>query len=381
MSGDDFTSGSSDYWEPSQQSSVSEMSVENNEVREVSTRRRNSSRQRLGHYATITKDAKTLLLNLYEEGKSISEAAQLTSIKINTAKTLISRYRKNDGVLVERKRGGNRVKILTAAILEWIERFVERDPGITLKNIKKKLFEETNVSLSISSINNGLRELKITLKLASAELDRMNNPRTLELRQKYAREFTQWVPQQREKLIFIDECGFNLHLRRSQARSKIGSRARIVLPTVRGRNVTLIAAINNGGVVHQMVIANSTVNADRFKTFLQGLLEKIVPQLENSFLIMDNARIHKRQDIQDIVQNSGCYLKFLPPYSPMLNPIEKAFSKIKSYARSILSSNTDHNIVDVIDRSVEQLNQNDCSNYVMDMVLLIPQAANGQALH
>lgn len=65
----------------------------------------------------------------------------------------------------------------------------------------------------------------------------------------------------------------------------------------------------------------------------------------------------------------------------MLNPIEKAFSKIKSYARSILSSNTDHNIVDVIDRSVEQLNQNDCSNYVMDMVLLIPQAANGQALH
>ena len=43
-----------------------------------------------------------------------------------------------------------------------------------------------------------------------------------------------------KKCIFIDESGFNLHLHRSMARSKIGSRAKIVLPTIRGRNVSLV---------------------------------------------------------------------------------------------------------------------------------------------
>ena len=97
---------------------------------------------------------------------------------------------------------------------------------------------------------------------------------------------------------------------------------------------------------------------------------------------MDNARIHKTQEIRNMVDNSDCTLKFLPPYSPMLNPIEKTFSKIKFHARSLLSDiTTEHNIVSVIEESVAQINQNDCANYVMDMIMTIPKAVSGQILH
>ena len=169
----------------------------------------------------------------------------------------------------ENKRGGNRTKLLTPQVLSLIEFYIESQPGITLKAIKTKLLRENEINISTSCIEYGLRKLKITFKMASIEIERKNDSRTLGLRQKYAQDFTKWIPQQGEKLIFIDECGFNLHIRRTQARSRQGTRAHIVLPTVRGRNVTIIAAINNAGVVHHTIVSNSSVNADRFKLFIE----------------------------------------------------------------------------------------------------------------
>ena len=54
---------------------------------------------------------------------------------------------------------------------------------------------------------------------------------------------------------------------------------------------------------------------------------------KNSVLVMDNARIHKNEKIRSIVEEFGGRVLFLPPYSPDLNPIELAFSTIKSWLR------------------------------------------------
>lgn len=70
----------------------------------------------------------------------------------------------------------------------------------TRKNIdesRKNMLNENHVSISKSTTANGLRELKITLKLASIDVDRMNNPRKLDLRQEYGKDFTSW--QSKEK--------------------------------------------------------------------------------------------------------------------------------------------------------------------------------------
>lgn len=149
---------------------------------------------------------------MYEEGNTIAEVSRITSVNINTTKTIISRYKKNDCEIVELPRGSKSQKKLSPQILEQIETIVESEPGITLKNIRKKLFEQFNVMLALSTIFNGLKELKITLKMASIEMDRMNSASAIENRRQYASQFAIWSPQQKEKMIFIDEYGFNLHL-------------------------------------------------------------------------------------------------------------------------------------------------------------------------
>jgi transposase len=50
-------------------------------------------------------------------------------------------------------------------------------------------------------------------------------------------------------------------------------------------------------------------------------------------MVMDNFCVHKGERVRELVENSGCELLYLPPYSPDLNPIEEAFSKVKSLVR------------------------------------------------
>lgn len=113
-------------------------------------------------------------------------------------------------------------------ILNKIEQIVEENSCTTLKTIREKISETEHVELSISSIRNSLS--------------------TIEDRKIYALHFSRNAPQLRQKIIFIDESGFNCHLRRTKARSKINTPARVIVPTVRGRNVSLIAAINIQGM-------------------------------------------------------------------------------------------------------------------------------------
>lgn len=72
----------------------------------------------------------------------------------------------------------------------------------------------------------------------------------------------------------------------------------------------------------------------------------------------------------------GLHVKYLPPYSPRLNPAEKAFSKVKLHAKNLLSEPCEnHDLVSVIARSAATVTSTDCSNYVMDMMLQLPAAA------
>ena len=75
-----------------------------------------------------------------------------------------------------------------------------------------------------------------------------------------------------------------------------------------------------------------------FAIYLEQILLKNVPM--GTTFIFDNATIHKGSLIEDIIRNAGCYLLYLPPYSPDLNPIEHFWSSIKYRLRNILKFET-----------------------------------------
>jgi len=127
-------------------------------------------------------------------------------------------------------------------VLQQIKAIVEQKPDGTLKEMQQ-LFEVHGLSLSISSIFNALNKLGITLKKCHTELDRINSTTTIASRQAYATYFISNAPNNMEKCIFIDKSGFNL-VHRNFARSIRGSRTIVILLTVRGRMVSLVAPMN-----------------------------------------------------------------------------------------------------------------------------------------
>jgi transposase len=50
-------------------------------------------------------------------------------------------------------------------------------------------------------------------------------------------------------------------------------------------------------------------------------------------MVVDNLCVHKGEQVRELVENAGCELLYLPPYSPDLNSLEEAFSKVKSLLR------------------------------------------------
>ena len=342
---------------------------------------RGPPRRPRGKYDAISIEKKKVMINLHAEGFSIKEASEKAGLKWSTGKSIIRKYVSGDSeVKPDARRGGNRPKKVTPDVLQLIEAAVEEEPGITLRGIQDKLSSQHNIVVSITAVANGLKTLKITLKKASIEIDRMNCENSIERRKQYAIDFRLSVPQQHEFLVFIDETGFNLHLRRTRARSRRGTRAIVTVPTVRGRNVSLILAMNNMGVVHSTIIASGTTTASHFRNFLQEVEQRLGTSAENTVLIMDNAKIHKAREVNVFMDSSPMIIKFLPPYSPMLNPAEHAFSQIKNAARRIMSVRGEHNLVEVIARSVGEVTPNDCSNYVMNMFINLTSAASGQRL-
>lgn len=334
------------------------------------------------HYIKTTSSQKEILIRLTQsEGKTIREAAKMAGINENTARSIICGYRRN-GTLLNLPRGGNNKIKITSHSLEKIEQLVESNPQATLKQIKHDL-EISNIFLSISSISTALAKLCITVKKCHTEIDRVNTPLTIANRRNYALNFVNCAPTDMRKCIYIDESGFNLHLHRAQARSKKGTRAKIILPTIRGRNVTLIAAMSSSGILHTKIIDGSTCNGQKFNTFIEDLVSLLHENadMNGAWFIMDNAKIHKTGELKDIISASSYELHFLSPYSYQLNPIEKVFSKIKASVRRLLTDRTgEHSLSELIKQGIETVTPEDCSNYVMHTTRNLSIAISGKPM-
>ena len=133
-----------------------------------------------------------------------------------------------------------------------------------------------------------------------------------------------------ELLVFVDESGSNLAMTRLYAWAPKNERAHADVPKNRGRNTTILGAMSAKGWQVGMTLEGA---ADRlaFEVFVEHyLLPTLVP---GQIIVLDNLSIHKGQRVRELVEAAGCSLLFLPTYSPDFNPIELAWSKLKSFLR------------------------------------------------
>jgi transposase len=129
-------------------------------------------------------------------------------------------------------------------------------------------------------------------------------------------------------LVFVDECGTHTSMTRLYARAPKGKRAYGKVPRNRGKNTTLIASMSlEGGIGASMAVEGAT-EMQVFETYMEHFL---APTLEEGqVVVMDRLGAHRTQKVRELIEERGAKLWLLPSYSPELNPIEEAFSKIKT---------------------------------------------------
>ena len=134
------------------------------------------------------------------------------------------------------------------------------------------------------------------------------------------------------RLIFIDETWAKTNMTRLRGRALRGVRVIDKVPHGHWMTTTLIAALGLNGI-RCAAVADGPVNADVFQSFVEQVLG---PELRpGDIVVMDNLSSHKGARIRELIESRGAYLRYLPPYSPDLNPIEMVFSKIKQLLRSL----------------------------------------------
>lgn len=134
------------------------------------------------------------------------------------------------------------------------------------------------------------------------------------------------------KLVFIDETGASTNLARKAGRCQRGRRLRAAVPHGHYKTVTLVAGLGLRGLVASKVF-DRPINAALFEEWVEI---NLVPTLsKGDIVVMDNLPAHKGPRVEELIKAAGAELRYLPPYSPDMNPIEKAFSKLKAYLRKI----------------------------------------------
>ena len=131
-------------------------------------------------------------------------------------------------------------------------------------------------------------------------------------------------------VVFVDEMGTNTSLSPLYGWAKKGQRAYGSVPRNRGKNTTVLSSMSVEGMGPSLAVEGAT-DANVFEAYVERVLAPALRQ--GQVVIMDNLSAHKGERVRELIEGRGCELLYLPSYSPDLNPIEEAFSKMKNLLR------------------------------------------------
>lgn len=163
-----------------------------------------------------------------------------------------------------------------------------------------------------------------------------------------------------ERLVFIDETWATTNMTRRCGRSKRGTRLVASVPHGHWKTTTFIGALRADGLTAPAVF-DGAINGASFLAYVQQVL---VPTLKpGDIVILDNLSSHKVGGVREAIETAGAELRYLPPYSPDLNPIEQMFAKLKALLRKIAARSVEA-LWTAIGDLVDTFAPDECRNYL-----------------
>lgn len=264
---------------------------------------------------------------LFNAGEHTNQqVANIVGCKLRSISSLKNRMTRttNDEVRYEpylpNKRGR---KKLNRQALEPLEvrllELIAENPQVTKVEMKSEL-GVTDYTLRVL-----IRQTKISHKRAHRQPSTRNTPQLIQDRRTFALSLVN-VPNERR--IYLDETGFNLHTQENYGWAPSDMVPVIPINPNRGRKCTLVMAVSCFGIEAFRVFRGSC-NSGILSEFV---IHELNPQFQGrpSFVLLDNVRFHHSGIVQQSLREE-LELKFLPPYSPQLNPIEQIFALVKYY--------------------------------------------------
>ena len=159
--------------------------------------------------------------------------------------------------------------------------------------------------------------------------------------------------------MFIDETWAKTNMTRRHGRCSRGARLVAKVPQGRWHTLTFLAALRHDRITAPCVI-DGPINGLSFRAYVEQFL---VPTLNSGdVVVMDNLGSHKGKAVRRLIRAAGAKLFFLPRYSPDLNPIEQAFSKLKTAMRKG-AARTVKALWKLIGRLIKTFAPEQCVNY------------------
>ena len=161
------------------------------------------------------------------------------------------------------------------------------------------------------------------------------------------------------RLVFIDETAVSTNLARVRGRAPRGDRVIGTVPLGAWKTITFVAALRHDRMTAPMVLEGAMTG----EMFLAYIEQCLVPTLRrNDIVVMDNCRVHMGPAIREAIEKAHATLRYLPKYSPDLNPIELPYSKFKAFLRKV-AARTVRGLTRAIRSFVPQLGPRECANY------------------
>ncbi|WP_217805733.1 IS630 family transposase, partial [Roseovarius sp. A-2] len=215
--------------------------------------------------------------------------------------------------------------------LGFFAEVIEQDGDITMPELSAALFDVTRVRAHPNAIGKFLRKLGYTYKKSLVATER-HRAKVRRQREDWFKHRIPAVSKHPERVVFIDETSVKTNLTRQRGWAPCGNRLIMDAPFGSWGTQTFIAGLSADAMIAPWVIKGAMDGA-AFAAYVEKVL---VPELSaGTVVILDNLATHKNVEAEKAMRRAGCWFLFLPPYSPDLNPIEMAFSKLKAHLRRI----------------------------------------------
>ena len=257
-----------------------------------------------------------------ESGASRREAAEEFEVSASTAVIWVKCFRET-GRCTAKSRGGSVSPLEKHA--DFLLGLIEKQSDLTLDEVVWAMHKH-KIPGSRTAVWRFFQRHKITFKksLRAAEQERADVARA---RRRWMREQGLFDP---AHLVFIDETAANTKMVRLSGRCPRGERLIGRVPHGHWKTITFVAALRRNGMRAPCTVDGS-MNGAKFLAYVKQCVSPILKRKD--VVMIDNLPAHKASGIREAIEARGATLRYLPQYSPDLNPIEMPFSKLKAYLR------------------------------------------------